>query len=117
VKYVYLSIYALTGKAKASMQHADAIERSHPGKRMQKRRHTISYYLFYLLFSEDTWRIAAGLVLAVFLGPQITRGRSLGQAGEVMVWLMILAIGWSVAAWPAKKITGALKRAMKQIAK
>jgi hypothetical protein len=34
-----------------------------------------------------------------------------------MVWLMILAIGWSVAAWPAKKITGALKRAMKQIAK
>jgi hypothetical protein len=117
VKGVDLSIYALTGKAKASMQHADAIERLHPGKRMQKHRHTISYYLFYLLFSEDTWRIAAGLVLAVLLGPPVTRGRNLGQAGEVMVWLMILAIGWSVTAWPAKKITTALKRALQQIAK
>lgn len=84
---------------------------------MQKRRQSISYYLFYLLFSEDAWRITGGLLLAVILGPKVTQGRDLSRMGEVMVWLMILAIGWSVAAWPARKITGALKRAVKQIAK
>jgi hypothetical protein len=84
---------------------------------MQKRRLTVSYFLFYLLFSEDTWRLAAGFVLALILGPRITQGRDLGQTGEVMVWLMILAIGWSAMAWPAKKLSTALRRAVKQVAK
>ena len=80
---------------------------------MQKRPLTISYIFFYLLFSEDTWRIATGFFGALFLGPLLTQGRNLTQGGEVMVWLMILAIGWSVTAWPAKKITGALRHALK----
>jgi len=84
---------------------------------MRKSTLTISYIFFYLLFSEDTWRIAAGFVCAVFLGPLLTQGRNLSQAGDVMVWLMILAIGWSVTAWPAKKITAALQRAVKRISK
>ena len=84
---------------------------------MRKRTLTVSYIFFYLLFSDDTWRIAAGLVCAIFLGPLLTQGRNLSQGGEVMVWLMILAIGWSVTAWPAKKITGALQRAVKRISK
>lgn len=84
---------------------------------MQKRRLTVSYIFFYLLLSVDTWRIAAGCVLAVILGPLITQGRNMSQTGEVMVWLMILAIGWSVTAWPAQKIAGALQRGVKQIGK
>jgi len=84
---------------------------------MKKHPLTISYIFFYLLFSEDTWRIVAGLVCALFLGPMLTQGRNLSQGGEVMVWLMILAIGWSVAAWPAKKITGALQRAVRRASK
>ena len=36
------------------------------------------------------------------------------QGGEVMVWLMIMAIGWSISGWPAKKITGMLKNAVKK---
>ncbi len=84
---------------------------------MQKRRLTFSYVVFYLLFSEDAWRIAAGFCLAVFLGPLVTQGRNMGRGAEAMVWLMILAIGWSVTAWPAKKIAGALQRAIKQAAK
>ncbi len=84
---------------------------------MQKRPFTVSYIFFYLVFSDDTWRIAAGLVCSVFLGPLVTQGRNLSQGGEVMVWLMIMAIGWSVTAWPAKKITAALKRAVKGASK
>jgi hypothetical protein len=87
------------------------------GVNMQKRPITVSYIFFYLLFSDDTWRIAAGFAGAFFLGPLLTQGRNLSQGGEVMVWLMILAIGWSVTAWPAKKITAALQRAVKRISK
>lgn len=81
---------------------------------MQKRRISVSYFFFYLLFSDDAWRIAAGVVCAVFLGPLLTEGRNLSRAGETMVWLMLLALGWSLTAWPAKKITGALRRAVKR---
>ncbi len=79
------------------------------------RRSSLSptYLFFYLLLSDDTWRIAVGFVCAVFFGPMVTKGRGLSHGGEAMVWLMIMAIGWSVSAWPAKKITGALKRAVK----
>lgn len=83
---------------------------------MRKNNLTVSYIFFYLLFSDDTWRIAAGFACALFLGPLLTQGRNLSQAGEAMVWLMILAIGWSVTAWPAKKITGALRRVVKRAA-
>ena len=81
---------------------------------MPKRRLTPAYIFFYLLLADDTWRIAAGFILAVWLGPLLTQGRHLNRAAEVMVWLMILAIGWSLTGWPAKKITGFLKRAVKQ---
>jgi hypothetical protein len=81
---------------------------------MQKRPITASYIFFYLLFSDDTWRIAAGFIGAVVLGPMATRGRGLSPGAEVLVWLMIMAIGWSVTAWPARKITEALKRAVKR---
>ncbi|MGA6927314.1 MAG: hypothetical protein WBY88_16615 [Desulfosarcina sp.] len=81
---------------------------------MQKRRISVSYFFFYLLFSDDAWRIAAGVLCAVFLGPLLTQGRNLSRAGETMVWLMLLALGWSLTAWPAKKITGALRRAVKR---
>jgi hypothetical protein len=84
---------------------------------MQKSPFSISYICFYLLFSDDTWRIAAGFVCAVFLGPLVTQGRDLSRGGEALVWLMIMAIGWSVTAWPAKKITGALKQVVKRVSK
>ena len=81
---------------------------------MQKHPLTASYIFFYLLFSDDTWRILAGLIMAVTLGPMVTQGRNLSHSGEVMVWLMIMAIGWSISGWPAKKITGMLKNAVKK---
>jgi hypothetical protein len=84
---------------------------------MPKRPLSISYVFFYLLFSADTWRILSGFICAVVLGPMVTQGRNLNRGGEVMVWLMIMAIGWSVTAWPARKITGALQRVVKRAAK
>ena len=89
-------------------------EAGNPGVKMSKRPLTFSYLFFYLLFSPDTWRILFGFVGAVVLGPLLTQGRNLSQTGEVVVWLMIMAIGWSVTAWPAKKIAGALQRAVKR---
>jgi hypothetical protein len=87
------------------------------GVNMQKRPLTVSYLFFFLLLSDDTWRIAAGFACALFLGPMVTQGRNLSHGGEAMVWLMLLAIGWSVTGWPAKKITAALQRAVKRASK
>lgn len=84
---------------------------------MPKRPFTVSYLFFFLLFSDDTWRIAAGFACAFILGPLVTQGRNLSQGGEAVVWLMIMAIGWSVTAWPAKKITTVLQRAVKRASK
>jgi len=81
---------------------------------MQKRPLSLSYLFFYLLFSEDTWRIGAGFACAVLLGPLVTHGRALSRGAEVIVWLMIMAIGWSITAWPARKISAALRRAVSQ---
>ncbi len=84
---------------------------------MPNRPLTFSYLFFYLLLSPDTWRILIGFVAAVVLGPRLTQARNFSQTGEVMIWLMIMAIGWTVTAWPAKKITSALQRAVKRAAR
>lgn len=84
---------------------------------MNNRRLTFTYLFFYLLLSQDTWRIFFGFVMAVVLGPMLTQGRDLSQTGEVVVWLMVMAIGWSVTAWPAGKITAVLQRAIKRVAR
>jgi hypothetical protein len=84
---------------------------------MSKRPITASYIFFYLLLSDDTWRIAAGFIAAVWLGPTVTQGREMSQGAAALVWLMIMAIGWSLSAWPARKITDALKRAVKRASK
>jgi hypothetical protein len=55
--------------------------------------------------------------MAVFLGPMVSQGRSLSPGGEAALWLMIMAIGWSVSGWPARKITAALQRAVKRAGK
>lgn len=82
---------------------------------MQKRRLSVAYVFFYLLFSDDTWRILGGFILAVLLGPPIVRGRGLSPTAEVMVWVMVMAIGWSLTAWPARKITAVLKQALQKV--
>ncbi len=84
---------------------------------MPKRQLSFTYILFYLILSEDTWRIAAGFIFAAIIGPKIAGASDVSVAGEVMLWLMLLAIGWGIAGWPARKITGMLKKAVKKAGK
>lgn len=76
---------------------------------MTKRKLSLLYIFFYLLFSVDTWRVIIGIGLAVFLAPQIVPD-DLSLSGEIVVWLMITAIGWWVSYYPARMIAGFLKQ-------
>jgi hypothetical protein len=68
------------------------------------------YYFFYVLFSVDTWRILIGFTLAVIFGPRLTAGRGLGTAGEIVVWVMVLAIGYAASQYPARFISKGLRK-------
>jgi hypothetical protein len=76
---------------------------------MSKRALTPGYILFYILFWPDTWRILIGIALACFLAPPITPpDKGVFVAG--LIFVMVATIGYSVAVWPAKGITKALKK-------
>ena len=75
---------------------------------MQKKPITPTYIAFYILFSPDTWRILAGILLAVLVAPGIAPP-DLKPAGVAMLHVMIGCIGYAVAAKPAAWLTGRLK--------
>jgi len=74
---------------------------------MMKKKPT--YYLFYLLFSPDTWRIAIGVLAALWLGPMIFEPQ-MSPAARAMVYVMLAAIGWAASIIPARWICRGLKR-------
>jgi hypothetical protein len=77
---------------------------------LRKRPITPAYVIFYILFSPDTWRILIGIILAGFLVSPLARSQEIGPAGQTMLWVMLVAIGWSISAFPGKKIAGFLKK-------
>ena len=60
---------------------------------------------FYLIFSEDAWRIGFGIVFAYVLAPSIMATRELQLGGTILVYLMLISIGWWLFGFPARKIT------------
>jgi hypothetical protein len=68
------------------------------------------YYFFYVLFSVDTWRLLIGFTLAAIFGPDLTAGRELGVAGDIVVWTMVLAIGYAASRYPADFISKGLRK-------
>lgn len=76
---------------------------------MPERPKTPTYFVFYLLFSPDTWQLLAGFVAAVLLVPKIAP-TDIGTPGRIMLYVMVLAIGWAATAKPAQWITAALKK-------
>ena len=84
---------------------------------MQKRPLTVSYLFFLSAFIRRHLANCRRFCLRRFPRPHGDPGAQLGHGGEAMVWLMLLAIGWSVTGWPAKKITAALQRAVKRASK
>ena len=80
-------------------------------KNRDARPHTPAYVIFYLLFSDDTWRIAMGVVLAILLTPHLAPP-DFSTAGRAMLHIMLACIGWAVTAAPARWITAGLKKAI-----
>ncbi len=74
-----------------------------------KRPLTPAYVVFYILFSPDTWRVLAGVALALLFTPYILPP-DLSQGGRVMLYIMITAIGWALSAKPAHWMAGQLKK-------
>lgn len=68
------------------------------------------YYFFYVLFSVDTWRILIGLIMAGILSPKLMEGRELGMVGEIMVWVMVMTIGYAAGQYPARFISRGLRK-------
>lgn len=68
-----------------------------------------TYYLFYLLFSPDTWRLLMGVAGAVWLAPMIFRP-DMTAAARAMLYVMLTCIGWAATAVPAGWICRGLKR-------
>jgi hypothetical protein len=74
-----------------------------------KRPLTPAYVIFIILFWPDTWRILTGLLLSLVFTPRILPA-DLSTAGRGMLYVMVAAIGWALAAKPAAWITGQLKK-------
>jgi hypothetical protein len=69
----------------------------------------ILYYFFYVLFFKDTWRIIFGCLFAYLLAPKILKPE-LGEAGQILIWVMLMCIGWSLSGYPSRLITDFLKK-------
>ena len=78
---------------------------------MPDRPKTPTYYVFYLLFSTDTWRILMGAVLSLLATPHVAPPE-MAPAGRAMLYVMVTAIGWTLSGAPARWITRALKKAI-----
>jgi len=70
---------------------------------------TLTYFLFYIIFHPDPWRILFGFLVAILLTPQIAPP-DLTTPGRLMLYVMLATIGYAVSSKPAGWITGALKK-------
>jgi hypothetical protein len=64
---------------------------------VKKRKITISYIIFYILFLPDTYQLIIGLLAAWFFAPYIVESRSMPREGGFLVWVMIATIGYAMS--------------------
>lgn len=76
---------------------------------MRKRPLTPGYIFFYILFSPETWRILIGILAAWFFTSIIVSPDTATRA-QVMLWIMISVIGYTVSFVPARWISYMLVR-------
>ena len=76
---------------------------------MTDRPKTPTYFIFFILFHTDTWRILFGFCLSIFVTPTIAPP-DLATPGRMMLYVMIATIGWAVFGKPAGWITSGLKK-------
>jgi len=77
------------------------------GKKTRQPK-TGAYYLFYLLFSTDFWRIVMGAAVSIVATPHLAP-MDMSAAGRAMLYVMAAAIGWAITAVPARWISRAMK--------
>ncbi len=70
----------------------------------------VLYIFFYILFSKDTWRIAFGLLATAIISPHLLSGGDFSIAGQIVIGVMILALGYAIFAVPARYIADGLKK-------
>lgn len=76
---------------------------------MAKRPVTASYIFFYILFSQDTWRILIAIVFSLMIAPQ-TFTPDTGIFGRLILYIMLAGIGFAAAGLPARLITRTFKK-------
>jgi hypothetical protein len=81
---------------------------------LRNNKNLFLYIALYLIFSPDTWRILIGLIAALAIGPKVVAGSSYSPAGQVLIWLMILTLGYVLSApigrFISKQLTAGLGR-------
>jgi hypothetical protein len=75
----------------------------------KKKRLTPAYLFFYFLFSEDTWRIAIGVALAVISAPYLLPLDHTG-VGRYVMFITAFVIGWALSKVPSQWIIRQLKQ-------
>lgn len=64
---------------------------------MKKRKITLSYFIFYILFLPDTYRIIIGILAAWFFTPYVVETRPMPREGGFVIWVMIATIGYAIS--------------------
>lgn len=76
---------------------------------MTKKPLTASYIFFYVLFSEDTWRVLIAIAFTALVAPSIQHPE-ITIAGYILLYVMIATIGYAFGGMPARLITRAFKK-------
>lgn len=76
---------------------------------MTKKPLTASYIFFYILFSEDTWRILVAIIFTALVAPRIQHPE-ITVAGYILLYIMIATIGYAFGGLPARLITRGFKK-------
>lgn len=73
------------------------------------RPRTLSYIVFYILFSADSYRVLIGMAAgALFSPPLIQPDQS--TPGKIVLFLMIATIGYALSAAPGRGIAAYLRK-------
>jgi hypothetical protein len=74
----------------------------------KKKRLTPTYIVFHILFSEDTWRVAIGIALAVVSAPMLRSFDHTG-IGRYVMFVTVVVIGWAISKTPSLWIIRQIK--------
>jgi hypothetical protein len=66
----------------------------------KKKRLTPTYIVFHILFSEDTWRVAIGIALAVVSAPMLRSFDHTG-IGRYVMFVTVVVLGWAISKTPS----------------